>query len=62
LHEKNSYEVACNLLNPTVTTADFVLEKALEKSAELKLIIVDSYKTGPTEDELVETLKSRVLK
>lgn len=56
-HENGSYEVACNLRNPKHgTRPEAVLAAAQAKSKELGIEIIDSYLTGPTEEQLLAAI------
>lgn len=59
-HEDGCLEVACNLRMPAEVDSAAVLLVAEEASRSLGLTLVHSYVTGPSEQELLETLMQKV--
>eukprot|EP01041_Mallomonas_annulata_P005432 gene5432-10896_t len=59
-HEVGSYEVACNLLQPSIKGPQYVLDRAQQRAAELNLEIDSYYTTGPSEQDLLDMIDNNM--
>ena len=61
-HDGGCYEIACNLLNPSVVTPDTVLEKVnhIIQDLGLDIKIEMYYTTGPSEMDLLTLLNNKL--